>query len=225
MPKRYISISIVKHSARIEDVSLERFIVGPLQVNSYLLLSKTSALLIDPGFPEDELIACAASLANLDERTALLTHGHFDHKGACPRLQEMGWKIAVHENDKTLLTRSSSVFTFLGYPSAALEPDIVFKGGEVIEIGGAEFIVQPTPGHSPGSVSCIEKNRRWAFTGDTLFADSIGRTDLAGGDTDLIMQSVEILKSLLLPETLVMPGHGGRALFGTIQRINPYLNT
>jgi glyoxylase-like metal-dependent hydrolase (beta-lactamase superfamily II) len=224
LPKKYISISIVKHNTRIENLSLERFIVGPLEVNSYLLLSETSAFLIDPGFPEAELIARAESLAHLDERTALLTHGHFDHKGACPRLQKMGWKVAVHEHDKSLVSQSLSIFSFLGYPSSSIEPDILFKGGEVIEIGDARFIVQPTPGHSPGSVSYIEENKRWAFTGDTLFADSIGRTDLVSGDTELIMRSVEILKSLLLPETLVMSGHGGRALFGTILKINPYLN-
>lgn len=213
----------MKHSSGLENVTLERFIVGPLEVNSYLICSENSAILIDSGYPENELITRAASLNHLEGRIVLLTHGHFDHKGACPRLKKMGWRIGVHEHDKNLLTHPSTVFSFLGYPSSAVEPDILFKGGEVIAIGGVELIVQPTPGHSPGSVCYIEKNKRWAFTGDTLFADSIGRTDLAGGDTDLIMRSVEILKSLLLPETLVMSGHGGRALFSTILRINPFL--
>ncbi len=213
----------MKHSTGIENTSLERFIVGPLEVNSYLLYSEDSAVIIDPGYPEDELIARAGSLHHIENRIVLLTHGHFDHKSACPKLKKTGWKIAVHESDKGLLTHPSSIFAFLGYPSSAVEPDILFKGGEVIAIGDVELIVQPTPGHSPGSVCYIEKNKRWAFTGDTLFADSIGRTDLSGGDTDLIMRSVEILKSLLLPETLVMSGHGGRALFSTILRINPFL--
>lgn len=213
----------MKHNTAVGDVSLERFIVGPLEVNSYLLLAENTAFLVDPGFPEDELIARAESLQHIENRIVLLTHGHFDHKSACSKLKKTGWKIAVHESDRELLTRPSSIFAFLGYPSSAVEPDILFKGGEVIEIGDVELIVQSTPGHTPGSVCYIEKNKRLAFTGDTLFADSIGRTDLAGGDTGLIMRSVEILKSLLLPETLVMSGHGGRALFSTILRINPFL--
>ncbi|TKJ44283.1 MBL fold metallo-hydrolase [candidate division TA06 bacterium B3_TA06] len=208
---------------QFDDVTLERFIVGTLEVNCYLLTTEDSAILIDPGFPEDELVERVESLNYLESRMILLTHGHFDHTTACPLLKKNGWKVALHPEDRFLLNRVSPDFAGLGYVDEPFEPSMSLWDGVCFNIGSITLEVVATPGHSPGSVCFIERKRRWAFTGDTLFADSIGRSDLPGGDEQTLMQSLEKLKGVLEPETLVLSGHGGRAKFSTILRINPFL--
>lgn len=206
-----------------DDVTLERFMVGMLEVNCYLLYSHNSVILIDPGFPEDKLLLRIRVLGDLDSKTVLLTHGHFDHTTACLLLQEKGWKVGVHPKDRFLLGRVSPEFACLGYPDSAFEPDLLLEDGMSFAVGQVEIEAVSTPGHSPGSMCFIERKKRWAFTGDTLFADSIGRSDLSGGDDQVLMDSICKLRELLRPDTLVLSGHGGRALFSTVVRINPFL--
>ncbi len=209
--------------SKIDDVILERFIVGSLEVNCYLLTTEDSAILIDPGFAADELRKRVESLNHLESRMILLTHGHFDHTGFCPELVKKGWKAGIHPDDKLLLNRVPHDFEGLGYRDEPFESYVTFKEGWSFNIGSISLNLIHTPGHSPGSVCFIERKRRWAFTGDTLFADSIGRSDLPGGDEQTLMQSLEKLKGVLEPETLVLSGHGGCALFNTILRINSFL--
>jgi len=208
---------------QFDDVTLERFIVGSLEVNCYLLTTEDSAILIDPGFAADELVERVESLNHLESRMILLTHGHFDHTTACPLLQKNGWKVALHPEDRFLLNRVSPDFAGLGYVDEPFEPSMSLGDGVCFNIGSITLEVVATPGHSPGSVCFIELKGRLAFTGDTLFAESIGRSDLPGGDEEALMNSVAKLKGLLNSETMVLSGHGGRALFNMILRINPFL--
>jgi len=206
-----------------EDVTLERFIVGSLEVNCYLLTTEDAAILIDPGFGEDELISRLESLKDMKSKQVLLTHGHFDHTGFCPELTKMGWKIGIHPDDKFLLNRVPPDFAELGYRDEVFEPYMTIREGVCFNVGSLTLEVVHTPGHSPGSICFIDFKKRLAFTGDTMFADSIGRSDLAGGDYDALMQSLKKLSSILEPDTLVLSGHGGRAKFSTVLRINPFL--
>jgi glyoxylase-like metal-dependent hydrolase (beta-lactamase superfamily II) len=206
-----------------DDVTLERFIVGMLEVNCYLLSTEDSAVLIDTGFGEDELRERLEPLSNLGSRMVLLTHGHFDHTGFCPELAKKGWKVGIHPEDKFLLNRVPPDFDGLGYKDAPFEPYMMLREGVCFNVGSLTLEVVTTPGHSPGSVCFIDLKKRLAFTGDTMFAESIGRSDLAGGDERLLMQSLAKLKGLLEPETLVLSGHGGRAEFSTVLKINPFL--
>ncbi len=207
-----------------DNVVIERFIVGSIETNTYLLTFEDSAILIDPGFPEDELRKRTELLSVLEKRTVLITHGHFDHTGFCPQLQGMGWEVGSHPRDGLLLNRVPGEFDGLGYQNASFKPQIKLAEGMTFDIGDLSLEVFYTPGHSPGSVCFIDRERKIAFTGDTLFVDSIGRTDLPGSKERLLMESLKKLKGLLKPGTLVLPGHGGRALFSNVLRINPYLS-
>ncbi|MBN2378936.1 MBL fold metallo-hydrolase [candidate division WOR-3 bacterium] len=207
----------------IDDVTIERFMVGLLETNSYLLTSEDAAILIDPGFAEDELVDRVEAFKDLKTKTVLLTHGHFDHTGYCPRLQKAGWRVGIHTEDKFLLNRVPGDFDDLGYRDEPFEPYITLREGVCYNIGSLSLDVIHTPGHSPGSVCLLDLKKRIAFTGDTLFADSIGRSDLRGGDYDTLMESLKKLTSLLEPDTLILSGHGGRAQFKVVRRINRYL--
>jgi hydroxyacylglutathione hydrolase len=208
---------------QFDDVTMERFIMGMLEVNCYLLSTQDSAILIDPGFGEDELVERVDRLTNLKSRIVLLTHGHFDHAGYCPDLVKKGWRVGIHPEDKFLLNRVPPDLEGMGYRDDPFDPYMTFQDGWSYNIGSLSIDVVHTPGHSPGSVCFVDHQKRFAFTGDTLFADSIGRSDLAGGDEGLLMQSLERLKGLLEPETLVLSGHGGRAKFSKIIGINSFL--
>ncbi len=208
---------------KFDDVTLQRFIVGSLEVNCYLLTTEDAAILIDPGFGEDELISCLELLKDMKSKQVFLTHGHFDHTGFCPELVKKGWKIGIHPDDKFLLNRVPPDFVELGYRDEVFEPYMTIREGVCYNIGGLTLQVVHTPGHSPGSICLIDLKKRLAFTGDTMFADSIGRFDLAGGDEQALMNSLGKLKNLLEPDTLVLSGHGGRAKFSTVLKINPFL--
>lgn len=208
---------------RLDDVTIERFMVGFLETNSYLLTSEGAAILIDPGFAEDELVERVEGLKDVKSRQVLLTHGHFDHTGYCPQLQKIGWRIGIHPEDRFLLNRVPCDFKGLDYRDEPFEPYINLGEGVCFNIGSLSLKVVHTPGHSPGSACFVELKKRIAFTGDTMFADSIGRSDLAGGNYDTLMESLRKLTTLLEPETLILSGHGGRAQFKVVSRINRYL--
>jgi len=207
----------------MNDVTIERFIVGPLEVNCYLLTCEDAAILIDPGFHDEVLNKRIESLSQLESRLVLLTHGHFDHTSLCPALTAQGWKVGIHPDDAPLLNRVPPDFGHLGYPDEPFKPYMTFRQGWSYNIGSVSLEVLHTPGHSPGSVCFIDHRRRFALTGDTLFADSVGRFDLPGGDERRLADSLSNLKQSLEPQTLVLPGHGGRARFRTVLRINPFL--
>jgi len=208
----------------ITDVTVERFIAGAIEANSYLLTSDDEALLIDPGFGEDELINRVDELKDCKSKKVILTHGHFDHTGYCPELEKKGWRIGIHPDDKFLLNRVPADFAGLGYRDEPFEPYMILREGVCFNVGSLTLKLIHTPGHSPGSICLVDLKKRIAFTGDTMFADSIGRADLAGGDYDTLMESLKKLCSMLEPDTLICSGHGGRAKFEVVKRINRYIN-
>ena len=201
--------------------------VGPLQVNCHIWGCETmrQAIVIDPG-DEVEAILAALDQHGLNLTRILATHAHFDHLLACRELQERtGAPFYVHPADRPLVaTLRRTCMAWLGYDPGQ-PPDITgdLTPGETIQAGGIALEVRHTPGHSPGSVTLIDHAGRRAFTGDALFAGSIGRTDLPGGDMRTLLASIRSQILTLPDDFAVLPGHGEASTVGDERRGNPFL--
>ena len=209
---------------------LKNFVVGQLETNCYILGDEKSkdALCIDPGGGIDEIMA-AVNKAKLSIKYIINTHGHFDHIGGNGPLKKItGAKLAIHSEDVTLLENAalqSAAFGTDAVPSPS--PDILLKDDDKIKVGNLVFSVIHTPGHSQGGICLFLKltdnHEKILFTGDTLFAGSIGRTDLPGGSYKDIIASI---KSKILPlgdDVRILPGHGPETTIGREKRFNQFL--
>jgi glyoxylase-like metal-dependent hydrolase (beta-lactamase superfamily II) len=204
-----------------------RMPLGPVQANAYILENeRQEAIIIDPG-DEFGQIQAFINQKQLKPIAVLLTHAHFDHIGALDDVRK-AWDIPayIHKNEADWLTdpdkNGSRHFPMI--KELVLEPaDKRIDGPGVLTISNFSFEVIETPGHSPGSVSFYCKDSQVVFSGDALFYGSIGRTDLYGGDLDLLLESIHT-KLLVLPDdTTVLPGHGLETTIGTEKRTNPFL--
>jgi glyoxylase-like metal-dependent hydrolase (beta-lactamase superfamily II) len=207
---------------------IETFPVGPLRCNCSILVDEEtrSAIVIDPGGDFDNI---RARLENNAARVAAIvhTHTHIDHVGATAPLQR--WSSAqahIHEADRFLYDLLPVQAQLLGVPlpeRCDIEGDLV--DDLVVSAGQLALQVLHTPGHTPGSVSFVVRSgdEAVAFTGDTLFRRGIGRTDLWGGDTDLILRSLRTRLMTLPEDTKVVAGHGPDTTIGDERRGNPYL--
>lgn len=182
-----------------------------------------NAALIDA--PDDaDYIMEQLDFYNLTLKKILLTHGHFDHIGACADLQEMtGCEVYIHTDDFYMLKDTKSALSgFFGVGSIKPVQNVIpITEDDVIKLDELEFDVLHTPGHTPGSVCYITGNIM--FSGDTLFARSIGRTDMPGGDMKKMKESLEKIKELG-GDLTVYPGHMTPTTLDTEKRVNPYLN-
>ncbi len=206
---------------------IETIPVGALQVNCYVLGCETlrQAIVIDPG-DEAEAILAALAQHGLNLTCILATHAHFDHLLACRELQERtGASFHLHPADRPLLaTLRRTCMAWLGYDPGP-PPDITgdLTPGETLQAGGIALEVRHTPGHSPGSVTLVDHAGRRAFTGDALFAGSIGRTDLPGGDMRTLLDSIRAQILSLPDDYAVLAGHGEASSVGDERRGNPFL--
>jgi hydroxyacylglutathione hydrolase len=205
----------------------DHLVVGPLQCNCYIVGDPETkeAIVIDPGDDADRL-AEAIAAKGLTVKAIVATHAHFDHIVAAGRLRELtGAPFYLHDEDKPLLDwMQESGRMFLGLelpPPPAI--DTAAAEGDRIVAGSAELQVVHTPGHSPGSISLISDHA--VFSGDTLFAGSIGRTDLPGGDTQALLDAVAHKLFVLDLELPVYPGHGPATTLGEEQATNPFVGT
>jgi len=212
---------------------VERVVVGPWRTNSYIYSSaKKECIIIDPGGDEVE-IAARVDVLNMVPVGIALTHGHVDHVAALGRLkasyEERGYSlpIAIHSSDRVYLGaggmdihRESLEFLdmdemgffgseFPGLPKA----DVRLRTGD--RVFNMDIVVLETPGHTPGSVCFYSEKEGVLFSGDTIFFDGVGRTDLPGGNEKKLRESIEKVIMTLPPETRVFPGHGP---FTTIER-------
>jgi len=205
-------------------VIIETLVTGPLEENCYLVRSSkgNEAALIDPGDDgeelQKELAARGVRLTHI-----LLTHAHFDHVGAVALLQQTsGARVMLHEGEKSILAGLPLQAALFGLPAPApFEVTGWLKGGETIAIGSLELEVLATPGHSPGGVSFYGHGH--LFPGDVLFRNSIGRSDLPGGNGALLLNSIRTRLFTLPDETIVHPGHGEETTIGHEKRFNPFL--
>lgn len=203
---------------------IKTFIVGPLGNNTYVLADERSgfAALIDPGLGSEQILQ-ALERSRFKVVSIINTHGHFDHiAGNAFFKAKTGAELLLHEDDLPLLPHQRKVAGFFGFtvPSSPL-PDRFLKDGDEIRIGTLVMKVHHTPGHSPGGI-CLQGDGV-LFSGDILFAGSIGRTDLPGGSYEAIMASIEGRILTLSDETLVYPGHGPVTTIGEERRSNPFL--
>lgn len=203
-----------------------RLEVGPLQANCWIVWDADDgpAVVIDPG-GDAELIV--AELDGRDLAYIILTHGHFDHLGGAEELRSTGAQLAVHRDDATRVMNDVGtggvMFGFGSHVTGA--PDIVLTDGQVLRVGALRLEILHTPGHTEGGI-CVLASEPGAteelFSGDTLFAGSVGRTDFPGGDSRALSRSIAEKLAPLAPETVVHPGHGPDTTIGREARINPF---
>ncbi len=207
-------------------MDVRMFTVGPVAENTYIVRRDDSdrALIVDPGDEADKLLGAIDALGvTLDG--IVLTHTHFDHVGAvAPVAKATGAEVWVPEAEAFVLADINRFVPWPGIgPFESYEAEHTLKGGERLELAGFEIDVLSTPGHSPGHVTFSIPDEAAVFSGDVLFQQSIGRTDLPGGDHATLLESIRMLVDTLPAETTVYPGHMGITSLGAERATNPFL--
>ena len=194
-------------------MEIRTFPVGSYQTNCYIAWGEGSGrcIIIDPGY-EPEFLLEQATLLRKQVEAILLTHGHFDHVGGVKQIaKQTGCKVYICEEDLSLnpmLTAGAIYYTD------------TYADGDILSLAGLELKVMQTPGHTPGSVCLLCGSTM--FSGDTLFAGSIGRTDFPGGSYKTMLVSLACLSDLQ-GDYRVLPGHGEETTLETERTTNPYM--
>jgi hydroxyacylglutathione hydrolase len=201
--------------------------VTPFQQNCTILFDEETkhGVVIDPGGDLDQIEAAIEQLG-ITVDMILLTHGHIDHAAGADQLREaLGVEIVgPHEDDKPLLDNLETQGAMYGIAGARnVTPDRWLSEGEAVEIAGQPFDVLHCPGHSPGSVVFVNKPAKFAIVGDVLFRGSVGRTDLPGGDSDALVQSIKAKLFPLGDDVSFLCGHGPGGTIGEERRTNPFV--
>ena len=211
-------------------MKIARLIFNPIQENTYIIWDDTlEAAVIDAGNMnerENEVLAKFIADNGLKPKYALNTHGHFDHLLGVDFLREKyGAQLAMSSKDEFLLKGASVSAELFGVKADALPEtiDVDLEGKESIKFGNTELKIIPTPGHTPGHVAFFEPESKVLFTGDTLFRESIGRTDLPGGDYSWIMRSIIENILPLGDDVKIYPGHGETSDIGHESMYNPFV--
>ena len=203
---------------------IKKLEVGPIMANCFILGGESTkeAVVIDPGDDADRILM-ELGKSNLKVKYLINTHGHFDHVSANKRMKEAtGAQIAIHPEDEPMLHELSQSALMFGLASENSPPaDILLKDGDEVTFGEITLQVIHTPGHSKGGISLYTKGH--LFSGDTLFAGSIGRTDLAGGDYDTLISNIKEKLLIFDDDTIVYTGHGPETTIGNEKRMNPFL--
>jgi glyoxylase-like metal-dependent hydrolase (beta-lactamase superfamily II) len=204
-------------------LAVDRLELGPIGTNCYVVRSTrdaAEAVVVDPGGDTAEL---RLELDRLGARLAaiLITHGHWDHLGGVADLAEgTGATVYMAEDERALLENLRDLVP-QGVTARSYTADTFLQGGETLELAGIEFETLRVPGHSPAHLAyhadgCL-------FSGDVLFAGSVGRTDLPGGDWETLVESIRMLSDRFPPETVVYSGHGPPTTLGAELERNPFL--
>ena len=195
---------------------------GQLNANAYFVINESNnkAVIIDCGMDIGALDQVINS-NNLQVEGVLLTHWHFDHAYVASELQSRGKKIYVSKNDYEQLKDNTLLSYYFGFDPKPCKADITFSDGDIIDIANMQFKVLETPGHSSGSCCFLIENA--LFSGDTLFFESIGRSDFKDGNNKKIIVSLNNLLSLTTNYT-VYPGHGPKTSIFYERNNNPFYN-
>jgi glyoxylase-like metal-dependent hydrolase (beta-lactamase superfamily II) len=205
------------------SLSVDRYELGPIATNCYVVRAgpdASEAVVIDPGGDaaalERELESKRASCVAI-----LITHGHWDHLGGVADLAEAtGAPVYMSATESVALERIED-FSPAELSLRACTPDVLLDGGETLELAGITFETLLVPGHSPAHLAYYAEG--CLFSGDVLFAGSVGRTDLPFGDWETLVESIRSLAERLPPETVVYPGHGPETALGAELTGNPFL--
>ncbi len=204
----------------------EIVVVGPLGVNCFILGCEETmeGVVVDPGADAGRILDRVRALG-LTVRTVINTHGHFDHVGGNKEvLEATGARLMIHRDDTYFLSRAAEVAANYGLTTEnSPPPDELLDDGMTVTFGKCSMQVLHTPGHTPGGCCLLLEGEGKVITGDTLFAESVGRTDFPGSSHEALISSIHS-KLLPLPdETQVYPGHGESSTIGRERRYNPYL--
>lgn len=205
------------------SLAIDRYELGPIGTNCYVVRAEpqaTVAIVVDPGADAprvlDELSKSGARCEAI-----LITHGHWDHLGGVADLAEAtGAPVYMAEDERVLLEDVNS-FTPPGVELRPHTPDVLLQGDETLELAGISFQTLRVPGHSPAHLAYYAEGA--LFSGDLLFAGSVGRTDLPGADWDQLVESIKLLADRFPPETVVCSGHGPETTLGAELARNPFL--
>ena len=209
------------------QLDVRAFTVGMVAENCYIARASrdaTSAVIVDPGDEAPRLLGAIDDLGVTIE-AILITHCHFDHVGAvAPVAEATGAPVYCPEIERPVLADIMSYVPFPGFgPFESYEADHTVAGGEHLALAGLELDVVFTPGHSPGHVTYALPDQQALFSGDVLFQGSVGRTDLPGGDWNVLERSIATLLQSYPPETTVYPGHMAVTTLGRERDTNPFL--
>ena len=206
------------------SLAVNRYELGPIGTNGYIVRADdnaSQAVVIDPGAEasrlQDELSRIGTSCVAI-----LVTHGHWDHLGGVADLAEAtGAPVHMAEGERLLLEDVNS-FTPAGVDLRPYTPDVLLQGDETLELAGISFETLRVPGHSPAHLAYYADGA--LFSGDLVFAGSVGRTDLPGADWDTLVDSIRRLADRFPPDTVVYPGHGPETMLGAELARNPFLS-
>lgn len=207
------------------------FVSGMLGNNCYIVESNGEAMVIDVPMQASAVIMDYLKKHNLVLKKIVLTHGHYDHVAEAGLLAEKtGALLLIHESEANCLSETSAHQSLFEYADASFfanfvprKPDVLLKHGDIIELGNETFEVLHTPGHSPGGLCLVNHASKIVFAGDTLFCNSIGRTDLPGGSLRQLLTSIKENLLVLDNEYLVLTGHGEQTTIGNEKKMNGYL--
>jgi glyoxylase-like metal-dependent hydrolase (beta-lactamase superfamily II) len=205
------------------SLAIDRYEVGPIGTNCYIVRADRGApeaIVIDPGGDAAEL---RLELARIGSRTVaiLITHGHWDHLGAVAELAEASGAPVYMAADEAVLLEDVNAFTPPGVRLQPYTPEVLLRGDETLDLAGITFETVRVPGHSPAHLAYYADGA--LFSGDVLFAGSVGRTDLPGADWETLVASIRALTDRFAPETAVYPGHGPQTTLGAELARNPFL--
>jgi len=209
------------------SVEILTFVTGPFETNTYLLRSPGACWVIDPGMEPRGLLALLAR-ERLSPDRVVLTHAHCDHVAGIGDLRAAAGEVAVWcpAADAEMLTDPAlNLSSAFGAPIALAPPDEVFRPGDTLKLGDSAWAVLDTSGHTPGGVSLYCPAEGAVFSGDALFAGSIGRTDFPGADGAALVRNIRENLLSLPGETKVYPGHGPPTSIGQEALSNPFVRT
>ncbi len=208
-------------------LEIVRFVLGPVLTNAYLAADPDSgeAVAIDPGW-DGEVLVSEAEKRNWRIGNIWLTHAHFDHLGGSAGVADGSNPpppVALHPDDYTLWRAQGGAGLFGMRIDPGPEPTIDLQHGQVLFLGSNRLEVRHAPGHTPGHVVFYCQEQGVCFCGDVIFEGSIGRTDLPGGSTQQLLDSIRRQIFTLPDETRLLPGHGEETTVGRERRANPFL--
>lgn len=205
---------------------VEQYVVGPVMTNCYFAVNEgtNELLIIDPGDSANYLISKIKE-KELKPAAVLLTHGHFDHASAAKAIaDEFSISVYAEQHEKeTLESPAVNLCGMMGQQGVIFHADIYVKDGDILTLAGFSIKVLHTPGHTTGGCCYYMEREQALFAGDTLFCQSIGRTDFPGGSASVLLRSI---KEKLLPlpgQTKVYPGHNETTTIGWESQYNPFL--
>jgi hydroxyacylglutathione hydrolase len=211
-------------------LQIQSFVFSPIQENTYILYNEhQQCAIIDPGCYDDaEKGQLSAFITANSLKPVLLinTHCHLDHVfGNKYVAEKYGLPLHIHPNEKLVLEFAPTAGLMYNMPFDNYAGEFIYlNDGDVVKLGDDELAVLFTPGHSPGSISFYSAAQQFVISGDVLFSNSIGRTDLPGGDTNTLIKSIKEKLFVLPDEVTVYSGHGPATSIGREKRGNPYVS-